>query len=74
MNAFVLKNLRKRFNSAQESELAKEDESVEGSQHGLQGSHYSVTINFNKFEKPVGAVVLSGRHDNIKDISDVMRE
>jgi hypothetical protein len=74
MNAFVLKNLRKRFNSAQECELAKEDESVEGSQHGLQGSHYSVTINFNKFEKPVGAVVLSGRHDNIKDIVDVKRE
>ena len=74
MNAFVLKNLRKRFNSAQECELTKEEETVEGSLDGLQGSHYSVTINFNKFEKPVGAVVLSGGQDNIKDISDVMRE
>lgn len=37
-------------------------------------NNINVTINFNKFEKPVGAVVLSGGQDNIKDIVDVKRE
>jgi hypothetical protein len=72
MNTFVLKNLRKRYSTAQEGELVKEEETVEGSLLGLPGSHYSVTINFNKFEKPVGAVVLSGGQDNIKDITDII--
>lgn len=37
-----------------------------------QHDNVNVTININKFEKPVGAVVIPGVADNIMDIKDVI--
>ena len=45
---------------------------LKGSHLGRHGRHYSVTINFNKFEKPVGAVVIPGAGNDIKDITDII--
>ena len=39
----------------------------------FEGSHYTVNININKFEKPIGAVILSGGDNEIKDIIEIKK-
>ena len=70
MNAFVLKNLRKHYDkTSEDSEVNTEEESL---LRLLGKSHATVTVNINRFEKPVGAVVIPGTGNNIKDINDVI--
>lgn len=72
MNAFVLKNLRKHFADAKQ-ELSEEGEVIEEVASLIPFDKRAVYhININKFEKPVGAVVIPGSGNNIKDIKDVI--
>lgn len=70
MNAFVLKNLRKHYNKkSDQSEVDTEEESL---LRLLSKSHTAVTVNINRFEKSVGAVLIPGTGGNIEDIKNVL--
>lgn len=69
MNVFVLKNLRKNYDKKSNDSEADTEEALV---RLLSKSRAAVTVNINRFEKSVGAVVISGAGDNIKDIKDVI--
>lgn len=72
MNPFILKNLRKRYADSKQ-ELSEEGEAVEEVASIIpfhKGATYN--ININKFEKPVGAVIIPGFQNNNMDINDVI--
>ena len=74
MNAFVLKNLRKRYAATQE-ELSEEGEEVAEIATLMPTGNYTIlNININKFEKPVGAVIQTGGAQDIKSIIDIQKE
>ena len=74
MNPYILKNLRKRFSEIKQ-ELLEEEEAIEEAASMIPFDKRAVYhININKFEKPVGAVVLTGGEQNIKDIIEIKKE
>lgn len=74
MNHYILKNLRKRFSEIKQ-ELLEEEEAIEEAASMIPFDKRAVYhININKFEKPVGAVVLTGGEQNIKDIIEIKKE
>ena len=74
MNHYILKNLRKRFSEVKQ-ELLEEEEAIEEVASLIPFNKSAVyNININKFDKPVGAVVLTGGEQNIKDIIDIKKE
>lgn len=73
MNPFILKNLRKRFADSKQ-ELSEEGEAIEEVASIIPYHKHAIyNININKFEKPVGAVVLPGAGYNKDDINDVIK-
>ena len=74
MNPYILKNLRKRFSEIKQ-ELLEEEEAIEEAASMIPFDKRAVYhININKFENPVGAVVLTGGEQNIKDIIEIKKE
>ncbi len=74
MNHYILKNLRKRFTDIKQ-ELSEEGEAIEEVASLIPFNKRAVyNININKFEKPVGAVVLTGGKKDIKDIIEIKKE
>ena len=73
MNPYILKNLRRRYKKAKGTRgtfsLMKKVSRRTGRQ-----ANVNITLNFNKFDKPVGAVVLTGGEQDIKDIIDIKTE
>ncbi len=72
MNVFVLKNLRKHYDKKEDKPKEKIEAEEESLLRLLSKSRAAVTVNINRFEKPVGAVVIPGVGDNIMDIKDVI--
>ena len=74
MNSYILKNLRKRFSDVKQ-ELSEEGETIdEVVSHFPMNKRAVYHININKFDKPVGAVVLTGGTKDIKDIVEIKKE
>ena len=74
MDQYILKNLRKRFSDFKQ-ELKEEREAIEEVASLTPFNKRAVyNININKFEKPVGAVVLTGDTKDIKDLIEIKKE
>lgn len=72
MNAFVLNHLRKKY--AENKEQSSE-EGVDEEVGSLipNGNYKILKININKFEKPVGAVIMNGQSEEIVKIIDIKK-
>ena len=74
MNPYILKNLRKRFTDVKQ-EILEEEEALEEVASLIPFDKRAVYhININNFDKPVGAVVLTGETKDIKDIIEIKKE